>query len=211
MIQPDEFRRDYPDCFAYLEARRGSLEGRSVTGGPATERQWYQYGRSQSLTKFDSEKIILPALSLGPKYAYDDANTMVTGGGNGPYYLLRPKAGEGVSLRYLLAILNHPLAESLIRTNTSVFGGGYYSHGKQFIEGIPVPIPSDAQLREIDGLVEELILALGEAAVARMPHVRVAKEREAATLRSDIEACVSSVYGLSEVDVEAVKAVPIPE
>ena len=103
------------------------------------------------------------------------------------------------------------MSESFIRTNTSVFGGGYYSHGKQFIERIPVPIPSDAQLREIDGLVEELILVLGEADAARMPHVRVAKEREAATLRSDIEACVSSVYGLSEVDVEAVRAVPIPE
>lgn len=211
LIQPDDFQHDYPECFAYLEARRGSLDGRSVTGGAAAERQWYQYGRSQSLTKFDSEKIILPALSLGPKYAYDDVNTMVTGGGNGPYYLIRPKADEGVSIRYLLAILNHPLSESFIRTNTSVFGGGYYSHGKQFIERIPVPIPSDAQLREIDGLVEELILVLGEADAARMPHVRVAKEREAATLRSDIEACVSSVYGLSEVDVEAVRAVPIPE
>lgn len=210
LIQPDDFKRDYPDCYAYLEARRKSLEGRSVTGGPATERQWYQYGRSQSLTKFDSEKIILPALSLEPKYAYDDANTIVTGGGNGPFYLLRPKAGEGVSIRYLLAILNHPLAESFIRANTSVFRRGYYSHGKQFIRVIPVPIPSEKQLKDVEDLVKELMIVIDEAEAARLEYVRVKKNREINALKREVEDYISSMYEITDEELEAIRAVPIP-
>jgi len=211
LIQPDDFRRDYPGCFAYLEARRGDLAGRNVVGGAAAERQWYQYGRSQSLTKFDSAKIILPILSLEPRYAYDDANTVVTGGGNGPYYLVRPKAGAAVTLRYLLAVLNHPLAEAIVRTNTSTFRGGYYSHGKQFIEGIPVPVPAQEVLDEIDGLVGDLIRTLGEADAARTPHQKTAKEREVADLRAEVETCVSDVFGLSAEELETVRAVPVPD
>ncbi len=110
LLQPDEMAERYPNCLAYLTARRAQLEARAVTGGKVDEQQFYQFGRSQSLVKFNSPKIILPALSLAPRYAYDDSNVMVTGGGNGPYYLVRHRDGSGVTDYYLLAVLNHPRA-----------------------------------------------------------------------------------------------------
>jgi type I restriction-modification system DNA methylase subunit len=210
LIQPKDFRRDFPNCFAYLEARSGELAGRSVTGGIATERQWYQYGRSQSLTKFDSPKIVLPILSLEARYAYDDANTMLTGGGNGPYYLIRPNSTERITIHYLLAILNHPLSEAIVRTNTSPFRGGYYSHGKQFIANLPVPIPSENDLSEIDELVADLIRIKDDAASARTPHQQVTKERETASLQAEIESYISTLFGLSEADMDVIRAVPVP-
>lgn len=211
LIQPPQFRRDYPGCFAYLEARGAELNGRSVTGGPAKERQWYQYGRSQSLTKFDSPKIVLPILSLEARYAYDDANTIVTGGGNGPYYLIRPNGMAPISLRYLLAVLNHPLSEAIVRTNTSTFRGGYYSHGKQFIKDLPIPIPDAAELAEIDDLVARLIRVNYEAVAMKTPHQKTAKEREAVQLRLEVETCISKLFGLSEDDVETARSVPVPD
>ena len=65
LIQPDEMAARYPGCWAYLNARREELENRNIVGGPAGERQWYQFGRSQSLTKFDRPKIILPRAFCG--------------------------------------------------------------------------------------------------------------------------------------------------
>ena len=147
----------FPGCWEYLNARREKLEDRSITGGPAAEQQWYQYGRSQSLTKFNTSKIILPVLSIEPRYSYDETNTLITGGGNGPYYMVRVRDGVDISDHYLLAVLNHPISEAFIRTNTSTFRGGYYSHGKQFIENLPIPIPDEEQRTEIEDLVRTLI------------------------------------------------------
>jgi len=55
----------------------------------------------------------------------------------------------------LLAILNHPFAEAVVRSHTSVFGGGYYSHGKQFIEDIPIPTLSEGQATAIEEATRE--------------------------------------------------------
>ena len=119
LIPPADFQARYPRCWDYLLARQGELAGRNVTGGAVGQQQWYQYGRSQSLTKFDTPKIILPILSLEPRYAYDDANITVTGGGNGPYYMVRPRIVARVSNQFLLAVLNHPMAEAFVRTVNS--------------------------------------------------------------------------------------------
>jgi hypothetical protein len=202
--------RRFPGCWAYLNARRAELERRDVSGGPATERQWYQYGRSQSLTKFNTPKIILPILSLEARYAYDDANIAVTGGGNGPYYMVRALEGSPVTDHFLLAVLNHPLSEAFVRTNTSPFRGGYYSHGKQFIQNLPIPVPTDSQLHAVDALVRDLIEALDAVETARTPHQRTPLERRADDLRTQIEVLISAVFGLSDAEMAVVRAVPVP-
>jgi type I restriction-modification system DNA methylase subunit len=201
----------FPRCLAYLEARRSELDLRHVTGGSTADRQFYQFGRSQSLVKFDSSKIILPALSLEPRYAFDDNNIVVTGGGNGPYYLLRVRQGVAVTNHYLLAILNHSLSEALVRTNTSMFGGGYYSHGKQFIQNLPIPIPTDSQRLEVEALVIQLIDTLDAIATAGTPHQRTIHERQTAELRGQIDVIVGNLFGLSPADMDVVRAVPVPD
>jgi len=210
LIQPAELQATYPGAWAYLSARREDLENRNITGGTAAERQFYQYGRTQSLTKFNSAKIILPVLSLEPRYAYDDQNIVVTGGGNGPFYLVRPKATSTCSLYYLLAVLCHPLSEALVRSRTSVFGGGYYSHGKQFIEGLPIPESATEERQAIEDLVERTIRATAAAEGARTPAVRAEREREAEALRLRIEQAITEAFGLSDDELAAVRAVPVP-
>lgn len=210
LIQPAEMTRRFPLCLAYLTARKAELEKRNIVGGTAGQRQFYQFGRSQSLTKFDSPKIILPILSREARYAFDDNNIMMTGGGNGPYYLIRPVGGALETNFFLLAVLHHPLSEAMIRTHTSPFRGGYYSHGKQFIEHLPVPQATPAQRAEIEALVGQLIGANDAALAARMPHQKTLHERNAAALRDQIEARVSVLFGLSPADMALATAVPIP-
>lgn len=211
LLQPDEMAANYSYCLEYLSARREALEGRNVVGGAADERQFYQYGRSQSLTKFDSPKILLPVLSREPRYAYDETNTIITGGGNGPYYMIRAKEDAPISTLYLLAILNHPLCEAMIRTNTSVFRGGYYSHGKQFIKELPIPVPEDeAAKAAIVQQAENVVSALKALNAARTPHERTRRERVSKDARAQLEREVSALFGLSAEDAEIIESVPVP-
>jgi len=210
LIQPAEMARRFPLCLAYLTARQAELERRNIVGGTAATRQFYQFGRSQSLTKFDSPKIILPILSREARYAYDDTNIMMTGGGNGPYYLIRPRNDVPETNFFLLAVLHHPLSEAIVRTHTSSFRGGYYSHGKQFIEYLPIPPATPAERADIEALVAQLIAANDAAQAARVPHQKTLHERNATALRGQVEGRVSRLFGLSATDMALVRAVPIP-
>lgn len=210
LIQPADMAARYPLAFAYLTSRREELEKRNIVGGAATERQFYQFGRSQSLTKFNSPKIILPILSLEARYAYDEDNIIMTGGGNGPYYLIRPCEGADETNYFLLAILHHPLCEAMVRMNTSTFRGGYYSHGKQYIEHLPIPPATQTERAEIEQLVGEIIMATDKLKTARTPHQREIYERRVPELRLEIERCVSALFSLSTADLLIVAAVPIP-
>lgn len=210
LIQPEEMLRKYPYCWAYIVARRAELEKRNLVGGLANEKQYYQFGRSQSLTKFNTPKIIFPALSIESKYAYDDANTVVTGGGNGPYYMLRSLASSEVSDLYILSVLNHPLSEAFVRTNTSTFRGGYYAHGKQFIKDLPVPIPTAEQHDRIERKVKEIINTRDRLISARIPRQRELYQRRIDEVTAEVVALVSAIFGLSDEDMRIVLNVPVP-
>lgn len=210
LIQPADMAARYPLALAYLNARRDDLEKRNIVGGLAADRQFYQFGRSQSLTKFNSPKIILPILSLEARYAYDEDNIVMTGGGNGPYYLVRPRNGVDETNHFLLAVLHHPLCEAMVRMKTSTFRGGYYSHGKQFIKHLPVPVATFAQRAEIEGLVADIIVVTDALKQARSPHQQMIQERRREALRTEIEERVTVLFGLTAADRAVVTAVPIP-
>lgn len=209
-LAQDEMASRFPGCMAYLEARREELSSRNFAGGSDDEHEFYEFGRSQSLSKFNSPKIILPALSLECRYAYDDTNIVVTGGGNGPYYLVRQREGSSVTNHFLLAVLNHPLSEAFVRTNTSIFRGGYYSHGKQFIQNLPVPDATNDERQDIEALVVQLISTQSSVAVARTPHQATILERQAIDLREQIEFHVTNLFGLSADEMDIVRAVAVP-
>jgi len=139
LMSEAELAKDFPLTWKYLKDFKAQLTKRSILGGARADRKWYQFGRAQSLDKFDSPKLIAQVLSLEPRYGHDAANTVVTGGGNGPYYLIRPRATSQYSIFYILAVLSHSLSEAIIRSKPTIFRGGYYSHSKQFLAGLPVP------------------------------------------------------------------------
>lgn len=205
LIQPDEMLARFPACWKYLKARRAELENRNVSGGPKEEQQWYQFGRSQSLIKFRGPKIILTVLSKGPPCAHDDTDLVVTGGGNGPYYAIRSCPDASVSDHYLMAVLNHPLIEAMVKAVASTFRGDYSSHGKQFIENLPIPIPSEPELRSVEELVTELIDTLDVIRDSGTPAELAIAKRRAGELRNGIENTISSLFGLSVEEMDVVR------
>jgi len=219
-----DMRNSFPLCWEYLSAHKERLLGRSIQ--PFTEDTWYRYGRSQSLTKFDgSPNLIWPVLTLRPCYSYDDQNTVFTGGGNGPYYALRPRndgssptlEGTQFSLYYLMALLAHPVMEAMVFTRTSTFRGNYYSHGKQFVKGLPIreidqSNAGDAEAFEaIVDFVGQLLNATEAKQRADTPHRRQLNSMKCVTLKRRIDELVESLYGISAQDLEAVASLRASE
>ncbi len=134
VISEEYFQDNYKLCWAYLNQHKEDLEKRSINGNSP---KWYQFGRSQSLTRFhNAPKLIWPVLSTKPTYICDTNNLQFTGGGNGPYYALINQSDY--SLLYFMGIMAHPLFERMVQAGASEFRGAYYSHGKQFIENLPI-------------------------------------------------------------------------
>ncbi len=137
LIDYDEMRSRFPATYDYLSAFREELDKRNMPN--RTERTWYAYGRSQSLKRFTGKPhLIWPVLSTDSNYVYDIGLTVFTGGGNGPFYGLEMKPEASLHIYYIQAILNHWLMETLVKNSASAFQGDYYSHGKQFIEDLPI-------------------------------------------------------------------------
>lgn len=212
-----ELARDYPLTWKYLQDFKGPLKDRSILGGAKADRKWYQFGRAQSLDKFDSPKLIAQVLSLEPRYGHDAADTVVTGGGNGPYYLIRPRATSQYSIFYILAVLSHPLSEAIIRSKPTIFRGGYYSHSKQFLAGLPVPThdfgnaASLARHNAVVSDVQQLIALTDSLKKPITPAKQGLVAKQIQMTRAKIEAQVNGLFGLTPKELDIILSVPVPE
>lgn len=210
LYTPAEMQASFPLCWNYLTTYKARLVERNGVKGKKEE-EWYRYGRSQSLTQFnDQPKLIWPVLSLEPRYVYDDQNIVFTGGGNGPYYALRPLDTTQLSIYYLMAILSHPAFEAMIRQRTSMFRGGYGSHGKQFILGLPirqVDFSDASQKEQHDGivkLVERLIAQTEARRSATTPARRDYTARLCTMLKGELDRRIEALYGIESADMQVI-------
>ncbi len=133
----EEMKSQFPKTWIYFEMFKDELEKRKRTD--KKPERWYGFGRSQSLKRFSGkEHLICPVLSTEGNYVFDDASICFTGGGNGPFYGIEMKQDTKESIFYIQALLNHWLLERVVKSKASKFRGDYYSHGKQFIEKLPI-------------------------------------------------------------------------
>jgi len=204
VIPPDRMETEFPLAWRYLTAHQEQLEGRSVS--PSTPETWYRYGRSQSLTKLDGEKIIVRVLSLVPQYNWDPDGLLVPGGGDGgPYYLLRPRPGSHAPAMFLIALLSHPGIDAMVwDAGEKVYRGGYFPHRKAFLEDVPVPLREPDQIAEIATATWELVGSTMRFRNETDPDVRIVLERDRAQQRARIEERVSDLLGLTADEVQEV-------
>jgi len=210
LYSQDEMQKQFSLCWEYLNVYKADLLKRHDPSRPVD--QWYRYGRSQSLTKFDGEpKIIWSTLSLEARYAYDESNILFTGGGNGPYYGLKELPDSPFSLYYFLAILSHPVFDAMVQVGASQFRGGYSSYGKQFIQNIPIRVIDFSKLRDkelyenVVGLVQNLIQVTDALASTMLPRKRMLLVRQASALKEEIDQLVDQLYGIDDDDIKLLK------
>jgi len=205
----EEMQSLFPLCWEYLMSFQETLKKRSIQS--FTEDTWYRYGRSQSLTQFNGEaKLVWPILSLEPRYNYDDKNIVFTGGGNGPYYGLRTLTDTALSIRYLQAVLSHPVLEAMVRVRGSSFQGGYKSHGRQFLVDLPIRMIDFSNPKEVEAhdaivrFVERLTQITKSLQADNLPVRKRAYENQRKLLQGRIEKLVSSLYNLDDDDIKTI-------
>jgi len=207
VFEEDHFQENYPLTWSYLNNFKDHLSGRSING--TKEPKWYQFGRSQSLTKFhNTSKLIWSVLSRGPGYIYDLQNIQFTGGGNGPYYSLI--SDQGYSPFYILGILTHPVIETMVRAGASEFRGAYYSHGKQFIAGLPIrkiDFANTVEKQLHDNIVETVTQLIASRAAYKAlydPAKKNVQQRLYNHLFDSLVEQVNKIYGITGEDVDIV-------
>jgi hypothetical protein len=196
VLDEASLRADFPKAAEYLESFEERLSGRAVSPDPGSK--YWAYGRSQSLTKLNSPKIIVRVLSLEPQYALDRVGLVVPGGGDGgPYYLLRPTPEWEHPIEVLIALLSHPVIDSIVATEGRHYRGGYFVHRKAYLVGLPVPSVSIEDSRQITKMVREMhghVMALRsecDSEIAGTTRARIA------WLRSETENIISRCLGLN--------------
>lgn len=207
LIDIETMKARYPHAFEYLLFHREELDKRSLSQ-PRTERNWYVYGRSQSLNRFlAGEHLIWPVLSLDSNYVYDKDSVIFTGGGNGPFYGIEIKSNINESIFYVQAILNHWLMELIIKNSGSTFRGDYYSHGKQFVAVLPIyridfsKAPQKKIHDEIVDHVHQLEALHSQISKAQSSTEKRIFVRAAESIENELSALIDSLYGVAGMKV----------
>ncbi|MBZ0294243.1 MAG: Eco57I restriction-modification methylase domain-containing protein [Anaerolineae bacterium] len=197
----------FPLCWQYFLDFEEQLRDRSL-GKPEL---WYGYGRTQSLTRFNGEDtLIWSVLSLLPKYTYDDQNILFTGGGNGPYYGLRPLPDTELSIFYLQAVLSHSVLDAMVKAIASPFRGQYLSYSKQFMGRLPIRQIDFANHDEksshdnIVTSVQQLIQATEALKTATLPQQQQTLRTQARVLKQRIDRLIEQLYGIKAADLQTI-------
>lgn len=216
----DEMRNFFPRAWSYLNDHRKELDPSFEEYGRKSVRgdKWYEYGRRQGLTTFDgTEKLVWYVLADCTPYSYDDKGLVFTGGGHGgPFYQLRTKsssqmdidgAEQNYSIFYLLAVLSDPIIESMVKVRANGFKGEYYSHNKQFVKDLPIPLINFSN--EMEKRAHDKIARLSKSLVetrsdledrGTTPSKRRALRLRSRNLRYRIANQVASLYGFTKDD-----------
>lgn len=214
LLNASDFQAMYPLAWDYLNQHRNQLTARNINkSGPKDpvtgELIWYQFGRNQYLNTFiRAPKLIFPVLSQRPKYVYDETNMQFTGGGSGPYYAIISQSEY--SPLYIMAILNHPIFEAMVKARASEFSGEFYAHNNSSLKDLPIRRIdfSSATERglhdEIVKTVAGLIEAKAKARATSVPANRVVHLRKAGLLETRMQAQVAALYGLDDGDISTV-------
>lgn len=141
LIQINEIETQYPLLFNYLTAHKDILNSpsRDIKPVPASQNEWYRYGRHQSLDACNlPQKIIVGVLSTGDKYAVDEYGTFVSSGGTAGYCVVALPEDSTYSIYYLQAILNSKYLEWISSLYGEIFRGGYIARGTKVLKELPI-------------------------------------------------------------------------
>ncbi len=127
----------YPGSHAYLEAHRGTLEGRTyvIEGG----RKWYEIWVPQNPDDWLGPKLVFRDICEQPTFWIDLDDTVV----NGDCYWLKPRAGMLDALWLALAVANSTFIEQFYdrRFNNKLYAGRR-RFITQYVEEFPLPDPA---------------------------------------------------------------------
>jgi len=210
LVPYETLAAEAPLTSAYLDRCRTVLESREK--GRMKNPAWFGFVYKKNLGQFDEPKAVVQVIANRSRFAVDTESLFFTGGGNGPYYGLRPRHDD-YDLPYLVALLNSRLLEFYLRQVSTPFRGGYWSYGKRFIDLLPIaPFHDNGATRGISAVSLEIAQAQSRIVGCRTPQDRESSTSRLHGLRDRLDRLVYELYGLSDHEIALVEeSLPPPE
>jgi tRNA1(Val) A37 N6-methylase TrmN6 len=170
----------YPSIFKHLSSFLPQIERRQDKGDHWTNLRSCAYWED-----FELPKIIWGEISDKPKFAFDDSN----------YYAEATTfIMTGEKLKYLLAILNSKVSEWYFNQISTTTGMGTNRWKKYKIELLPIKIPTEYQVKAIESLVNQILVAKKSDSTA-----------DTTALEKEIDQLVYKLYELTEEEIKIVE------
>ncbi len=130
IIEEDNFRRNYPKAYQYLQMMKEELDKRDK--GKKNPVAWYAYGRTQGLNRY-GRKILFPTFTNVPKFMLVEDEKALFCNGYGIF------ENDCLDLEELIAVLNSKIMEYYVANTSYAIEGGYYCYQKKYIEKFSIP------------------------------------------------------------------------
>jgi hypothetical protein len=172
------FRETYPAIYDHLSQYEERLRDRWDQG-----KFWWELRACAYYADFAKPKILYPDIAKRCEFAFDDQGFL---SGNTTYSI-------PVDDLALLGLLNSSVVDFFYRHISTMIQRDYLRFFTQYLEQIPIPMPTPAQREAIEALVEKLLAAGGQG-----PHVEA--------WEGELNALVYQVYGLTAEEIAIVES-----
>lgn len=201
LISERQLRSDFPFAYRYLAERRTKLAERIWFGKSAYELSgaWYGVMYLERASSFRKPHLLTPALSRVANFARGNGSLFATGtaGVTG----LVPKSG--ISISYLLGLLNSSLFTVYTSKHSPIYQGGFRKFSAPYLRNLPIKInlgldrTADSREQRIGELAEIAASSTVLAGTITMSAAsRELHRRRARAARREIDDLVLEHYGL---------------
>lgn len=208
LLPESDLKKQFPLTHAYLSAHKRFLKDREK--GKMDGPKWYAYIYPKALDVMGSVKLFTPDIAARSAFSLDaKGDVFFTGGAAGGYGLLPAK---GVTLKYLMGVLNSRVFEWMVRQTSTSMRGGFFSYESRFIAPLPLPKlnPKSADhkqaVADITKEVDELTTLHQQRAAATVPTQQQQLQRQLTQAELRLDRLVYRLYDLSLADIAQVEA-----
>jgi hypothetical protein len=123
------------------------------------------------------------------------------GGGGGGGYGLSIKSDVKINPQYLVGLLNSELLDFMVRKISTRFSGGFFAYNKQYIQNLPIMLPSDKNKEAIANQIITMVDKIDTLYKDVESHDSTEKEllnREAKVYEEKIDQLVYDLYDVGE-------------
>ena len=199
------FKKQYPKTYKYLISRRKELEERKQY------KEWYGFSAPRNLDVHDKSQLLVPLLANEGSFCRlcEDSSKyclMASGG-----FSITIAKDCGLSIYYVLGLLNSKLLFWRLRSISNVFRGGWITCTKQYVETLPIRTinfsdPAEAALHSrMVALVEQILSLHTRRAAAHNPQELEQLTRQIETVDRAIDALVYQLYNLTDDEIRLVE------
>ena len=187
IIEEQEFKESFPNCYNYLLNFKSDLENRMDSRKTFKEmgRVWYSYTRKGLINIFDEKKILVGYIVSNNTYCLDEIGYMFS---VGRVFAIQPNDKQLSEI--ILGILNSKVSEFLMTSLCPIKQGGFYKISSQYLNSFPIPNLESEIITRIKDLVS---------------NIQSDKATNTADLENQINQLVYQLYELTEEEIKIIE------